>query len=1287
MGAGAGFSILGPFEVQLDGSRPAALGGLRQRALLAVLVLQANEVVSTDRLIDQLWADDPPATAAHTIQVFVSRLRRALGPVGHRLVTRQPGYVLEVGVDEIDAERCEHLYSGACAALAVGDPARAARLLRDAQALWRGSPLADFTYEPFAQATIARLEELRLSCRERLIEAQLALGLHATVVSDLEALVREQPFREGLRGQLMLALYRCGRQAEALEAYQRARQTLVEELGVEPGDGLRELEQAILQQDPSLMLPASPATDQAPIGPSTGERRPARVSPSPGDPESVAIMRKTVTVLVARLSAGSDVDAETARRLVADARQRAEAIVSRHGGAFVSGLGGEVVGVFGVPRTREDDALRALRAADELGTSLTRLATEPDKLGVGIGVDSGEVVGETPVDLFGQPLGGAIGLARSAQDGDVLLSDATRRLASDALRVAPALDGGAWRLLGLIAGPPALERQHGSPMVGRQDELALACAAFHRAELEGSTHLLTLIGEAGIGKSRLALELASVVGDAATVLSGRCLSYGEGIALWPLREALTLAAGAETRDGLRGLLGDDEDADLVADIVAAALGVEPSDEGSGEQVPWAFRRLLEILARERPLLLVIEDVHWGEPALLDLVEYLLDWVTAPMLLVCLTRPELLETRPRWGGGHPRVSSRVIGPLSDGDTLSLLHQQLGERSLSDTERARILDTAEGNPLFVEQLLATSFEDPWWDREGAIPPTIQSLLAARLDRLGPGERAVIERAAVMGRGFWSGAVLELLPDEARASAGQHVHALVRRGLVQPSRSTLSGEEELRFRHILIRDVAYRSTSKALRGELHERFADWLELRTEGYEEFVGYHLEQAFLYRSQLGHPDADLRVLAGRGSEHLATAGRRGLARGETSAAAGLLRRSVALVQASGHDRPDLLLDLGSALNESGEFDEAERVLQLALERSRTTGAEAVGARALIELSLRSAFVDPEARVREMLRVAENAMAVFDRLHDRGGISRAQLHIAKAHWIRCRCGEMEEILERALTHAEGADDHRERSRILSELARATVIGPRPVDDGIRRCESILESAGDDLALTAVTETMLAVLEAMTGRVENARRRWADAKRRLDDVGLTVTRSALQMYCAFIELIAGEPERAELELTEAYAELERIGERDRLATTAALLARVLYAEGRYADSGRYADITAQTAARDDVVSQVLASGARGKVLARAGQALDAEELVNRAVALANETDFLMLRADALTDRADVLAMLNRHGDAALDLRLGIELYDAKGISVSAEAARASLRALKPPAGAARRAARRA
>jgi DNA-binding SARP family transcriptional activator len=242
---------MGPLEARVDGES-VSLGGLRQRALLAILALHRGEVVSTDRLADQLWGERPPATALHTVQVFVSRLRAALGPASERLVTRPPGYLIEVDLDGVDADRCEHLYSSARTALAVGKPADAAALLRQATGLWRGAPLAEFTYEPFAQATIARLEELRVSCQEELIEAELALGRHEQVVPQLEALVREHPFRERPRAQLMLALYRSGRQAEALEAFQLARRTLIDELAVEPSDALRELERAILEQDEAL---------------------------------------------------------------------------------------------------------------------------------------------------------------------------------------------------------------------------------------------------------------------------------------------------------------------------------------------------------------------------------------------------------------------------------------------------------------------------------------------------------------------------------------------------------------------------------------------------------------------------------------------------------------------------------------------------------------------------------------------------------------------------------------------------------------------------------------------------------------------------------------------------------------------------------------------------------------------------------------------------------------------------------------------------------------------------
>ena len=1280
VGAVLEFGILGPLEVRIDGEGPISLGGIRQRALLAALVLHANEVVSTDRLVDELWGEHPPAKAVHTIRVFVSRLRAALEPASDRLATRSPGYVIQVGVDEVDAARFEQLCASARRSLAAGNAADAGNLLREALALWRGPPLSEFTYERFAQAEIARLEELRASARDELIEAELALGRHAEVVSDLEVLVREQPFRERPRRQLMLALYRCGRQADALEAFQAARRALVDELGVEPGDALRELEQAILRHDPSLAAPlaepVAPLSDAAAPPSEAGTAiqvpglRPAARLPDSG---FAATLRKTATVLVVRLTTVERSDPEVARTLIAAARENVERIVSRHGGMFISGLGGEVVGLFGLPLTKEDDALRALRAAQELREQLlTARDREPRRLAIRIGLDTGDVVADAPDDVFGEPLAGAVALALVAQHGEILLSDATRRLASDAIRIEAALDGAAWRLVDLITHARGLSRRS-RPMVDRHAELQAARRAFTDTAQSGIAHLFSAIGDPGIGKSRLAQELADRLGDRATVLTGHCLSYGEGIAFWPLREAVTQLAGDASRDAIRGLMHDGSEADLTADIVAETLGLAEA-ESAHELAPWAFRRLLEVLASQRPVVLVIEDAHWAERPLFDLIDYLVDWLTAPVLVLCLGRPELLEVQKEWGGGRPRVESCVLTPLSNEDATALLDQQSGERQLTDGERTQIVETAEGNPLFVEQLLAISAEDPSWDREREIPATIRNLLAARLDRLGPGERAFIERAAVIGREFWPGAVVELLPAEARASAGEHLRALVHRGLIHPDRSTLAGEEQLRFKHILIRDVAYNGAPKTLRAELHEGFADWLAARGEGYEEFVGYHLEHAFLLRSELAPPDDDLLVLAARAGDSLATAGRRALARGDTHAGVKLLGSSKTVFDASGRARPDVLLDLGCALRESGEYAEAMSVLQAALDQARVTNADAVGARASIELSYIRGLVDPGARVEETTEVAEASMAVFKRLGDEGGMARALLHLADAYWTTCSFGEMEQVLERALKHADRAGATRERSHIMGDLARVAVMGPRHVDDAIRRCNAILERAGEDVMLSALTHTMIAILEAMSGRFEEARKRWRRSVMQFEDFGLNVTAAQFQMYSAFIELMAESPQNAEAGLTDACALLDRCGERSRLATVAALLARVLCAQDRYDESERYCQISEEASSSDDVVTQVLWRGTRGRLLTRKGDAARAEELANSAVALASETDFLMVHADALRDRAEVLTSLGRREPAAHDLDAAIALYERKGMRVSARAAR---RAQQPTA----------
>jgi hypothetical protein len=466
-------------------------------------------------------------------------------------------------------------------------------------------------------------------------------------------------------------------------------------------------------------------------------------------------------------------------------------------------------------------------------------------------------------------------------------------------------------------------------------------------------------------------------------------------------------------------------------------------------------------------------------------------------------------------------------------------------------------------------------------------------------------------------------------------------------------------LKFHHILIQDVAYKSSPKAVRASLHEHFAKWLIEHGSGYDEIIGYHYEQAYRYRHELDPDDARAVSLAACGGEFLATAGRRALARGDANSAVKLLSGSSELVAVSSGRRSDILLDLGSAWSEI-DVPRAEPVLSQAYEEAVAAGDEGLATRALIELSYRRAVIDRTVPVADMLAVAEDAIRVFTRGGDEGGIARAWHHTAMVHWLHSQCAEMEGALERALTHAEEAGDARMQTRVLGFLARATVAGPRPVDDGVRRCHAILRRAGDDVDLIAVTETMLSVLDAMQGRFPDARRRWQGAKRRLEAVGLAVTVAKLQMYCAFVELLAGTPQNAMPELAAACAVLERSGERGHLNSTAGLMARLLWAQERHGECERYCRISEETATADDVVSEILWRGTKAKLLALAGDDAGAEALADTAVELAEGTDFLLLRADTLSDRAEVANHLGADGQA--DRTAAAEILARKGILVA-------------------------
>ncbi len=865
-GAGLELRLLGPLEAT-SGAGAIALGGQKPRTLLAVLALEPGRVVSVDRLVEALWPGEPPETAAHAIQVYVSQLRKALG--AERLVTRVPGYVLELEPERVDLHRFARLVDDGRTALQGGDAVAAEGALREALALWRGPALVDFLYEPFAQTDIARLEELRLVAVEERVDADLALGRHVELVSELEALATAQPLRERPRAQLMLALYRSGRQADALAAYRAARDTLLDELGLEPGPDLKQLEAAILRQDESLLLP-----ETAPVRPAMQFRR---------------LVTIVFVDVVESMALAGALDPEALGVVLRRYFDTVSAALTRHGGTVEKYAGDAVMAAFGVPVSHEDDALRAARSALEIRAGIAaldeQLAREHGvELEIRIGLESGEVVA-TPTDarqrlVTGEAVGVAARLQQSAAAGEIVVGELAGRLIDHAATLEPlgelAIRGKrdpvrAYRLVELAPLAPAFESQAEAPLTGRKRELAALRRSLKRAVDGGSVRVALVAGAPGVGKSRLAAELVRRT-KGITALWGRCLSYGDGITYWPLREAVREVSAAKERDAL-----------------LTALDAETPPPAP--EIALLFRRLGERLARDGPLVLVFDDVHWAEPTFLELLELMAERGKGPILVVCLAREELLEERPDFLEGRENVDRIALDQLSSEETDALL-VGLGGAILESDQRARIVATAEGNPFFLEQLLALAVEGGLVAR--VLPATVQALLAARLDRLGPGERAVLERGAVVGKDFSAEDVVSLLEPDAVPTADTHLRTLSARGFVRPL------GEAFTFRHVLVREAVYRAAPKRLRAELHERYADRLDQTAPDLpelDEFAGYHLEQAYRLRIELGESDRRTEQLAGDAGRRLGDAGIRAWKRVDVHATTSLLGRSTSLLRA------------------------------------------------------------------------------------------------------------------------------------------------------------------------------------------------------------------------------------------------------------------------------------------------------------------------------------------------------------------------------------------------------
>ncbi len=1029
------------------------------------------------------------------------------------------------------------------------------------------------------------------------------------------------------------------------------------------------------------------------------------VRSAPAEAASVGETRKVVTVVFADLVASTalqeKLDAEAARRIMARFYDRMRAVIEAHGGSVQKFIGDAVVAAFGVPELREDDALRAVRAAAGMVAALEELGDELEhgwgvRLQMRTAVNTGELVVSDEGILIGDTMNTAARLEQAAAAGEVLVGEPTWRLVHHAAELEPlpelelrgkAVPVRAWRLVSVARADRRRTAAVDVPLVGRSDELARLQAAFDGALAARECRLVTVMGSPGVGKTRLAREFDAAVADVASVVEGTCEPTGEGITFLPVAEVIrVLAAIGETdpadvvREKLGALVGEDEpDRERVVDRVAGVLGF--GEPASAQETFWALRRGLESLARARPVVLVLDDLHWGQPMLLDLVEHLVEWVSdAPILIVALARPELRDVREALAFTGRRARDVIeLQALDPGESRELVAGLLSDAPIPAELSDRILETTEGNPLFLGETVRMLIDEGALRRDGdgwaagtdlaavEVPPTIQALLAARIERLRGHERSVIERAAVIGKQFYRGAVAELVAPPVRDGIDRHLDALRRKDMVEPEGTYWIDEPVYRFHHVLIRDAAYRSLLKEARAELHERFADWLELKAGElvgeHEEVIAFHLEQAHEYRRQLGQLDERGNALGVRAAERLHSAGRRALAREDLAAAANLLLR--ALQRASGRG-PEILWDLCEAQLSAGDTSAAARsVRQLA---ERAVNDRIWRARTQI-VQGQLAHLTGAGGLAAAADGATAAASALAELGDRGGEAKG-FHVAAA--INARLGRIaavEDALDRALGAGRAAGDRRRTTAVLAVAPRAALWGPSPVVRASGRCLDvvrILRMTAGNRHVEAVALRCQAVLEAMRGRAEAAREILAAGRATLEELGLSLELNETAIYAGIVELLAGDPVEAIRLLRAARQGFQSLGVAAGAAQAAALLARALVAQGDSDQDALEQTMFAEEHAGEDLQTTIIWCSARGEALARMGDCEQALSFARRAVALAEPTDALADKGDASLALARVELAAGNEGAARRAAGQAKAWYEAKGHVVGAERA---------------------
>jgi class 3 adenylate cyclase/tetratricopeptide (TPR) repeat protein len=995
--------------------------------------------------------------------------------------------------------------------------------------------------------------------------------------------------------------------------------------------------------------------------------------------------RKTVTVLQCDVTGstalGERLDPESLRAALARYFETAKAVIESHGGTVEKFVGDAVLAVFGVPAVHEDDALRAVRAAAGIRAAIAQLNEELARdygatLTLRIGVNTGEVVTGTAERLAtGDAVVVAARLEQGTPSGEILLGEETVQLVRGSVEVGPlehveakgkAEPLRAFRLTRVSGESP--QRSHDSPFVGRERELRLLGEAWERGKAERAAYLFTVLGSAGVGKSRLTSEFLTALGDTARVVRGRCLAYGEGITYWPVVEILKQLLGATPSASLAEFVLDDA-------VAASLLGLlgEGEQPDSPEVAAWSVRKLFEAVAESTPLVVVLDDLQWAERPLLDLVEHVADLSRdAPILLLCLARPDLLDRRPGWGGGKLNATAVLLEPLPADDCERLIDAVLAGEALDDDIRSRILAAADGNPLFVEEMLALIRERDDGG-EVTVPPSIQALLSARLDQLDPAERGVLERGSVEGKIFHRGAVEALAPDEPEVPT--RLISLVRKELVRPDRTQLRGDDAYRFRHLLIRDTAYEALPKSTRAELHERFADWLEAHGAELvelDEILSYHLEQAYRYRTALGPPDERAEQLARRACDRLATAARRANERGDLRAHTNLLGRAVD-VAGTGAVSRRLRLELALAHIHSGDQERAGELAEQVREEADRAAERGLELLASMIIAFRGQLAGREGATAELERVTDEAIPLFEQDGDEEALANSWQLKANVHFHRCHYAAFMASTRLGLEHARRAGRVDLERTLLGGVGVALYYGPTAADEAFAWFEehSSLEPMRPGFSI------LRAKALGSLGRFDEARVAVDRAERTITELGLTNWVQGVALARGEIELLAADWAAASEWLGTGVQHSQQQGAHGVASTYEGALARSLLRLGRDDEAERWANISKATGASDDAVTQMLWRQALALVFARRGEHQAAEQLAREALDVGRETDMLLHIGDAWFDFADVLELAGDAGGTATALEQALAIYEQKGIVPAIERTRARLAALRAPA----------